>query len=64
MERKDWPEEHIKGFGWPEEGSRDLGSVEELYQAFKERLIEELRISGGACEGVVYGRLENRGRAS
>ena len=32
--------------------------IEELYQAFKARLIDELKVSGGSNQGVVYGRLE------
>lgn len=43
----------------------DLGSVqhfevEEMYQAFKARLIDELKVRGGSCQGVVSGRLENK----
>lgn len=34
--------------------------VEKMYQAFKKRLIAELAISGGAYNGVVYGKLKDR----
>lgn len=34
--------------------------VEAMYEAFKARLMLELRVSGGSNEGVVYGHLENR----
>ena len=32
-------------------------SVEEMYQAFKDRFIEETEIDGNACEGVVTAKL-------
>lgn len=34
--------------------------IEKLYQAFKNRLIAELAISGNAHSGVVCGKLEDR----
>lgn len=34
--------------------------VELMYQAFKARLMYELRVSGGSHQGVVYGNLESR----
>lgn len=34
--------------------------VEAMYEAFKARLMLELRVSGGANQGVVYGHLEKR----
>ena len=34
--------------------------IEEMYQAFKTRLMLELKVSGGSMEGVVYGDLEER----
>jgi len=39
------------------EDSRDF-EVEELYQAFKARLIDELKVSGNSNQGVVYGQLK------
>ena len=41
-------------------GDKSSFKVEELYQAFKARLIDELKVRGGSCQGVVSGRLENK----
>lgn len=35
-------------------------TIEEMYQHFKVRMIEELKVSGGSHSGVVYGKLENK----
>ena len=35
-------------------------TVEEMYQHFKSRLIDELKVRDGSCSGVVYGSLENK----
>ena len=32
-------------FGYPEEGARNVGSIEELYEAFRGRLLHELTLS-------------------
>lgn len=40
----EWWREQLKGFGWPEEGSRNLGPIEDMYQAFKARLLAELGV--------------------
>jgi hypothetical protein len=33
--------------------------IEAMYQAFKNRMILELRITGGSNSGVIYGHLED-----
>jgi hypothetical protein len=40
----------------------DEEMVEAMYQAFKKRMILELRIAGGSNEGVVWGNLEDKAR--
>jgi hypothetical protein len=48
----------LKAFGYPEEGSRNVGTVEELYQHIKARLIAELQVD---VHGTThYGRLLER----
>lgn len=59
----EWWQEAIKGFGWPEEGSRDLGTIEDLYQAFKVRLMAELHVEMPGDGMTLYGRLNARERS-
>ena len=34
--------------------------IEDVYQAFKKRLIKEIKVSGNSYQGVVYGQLESK----